>query len=289
LHCGKKSSGPPPLPRRAYTLKRRGSQGALRVVLRSPSCPLMLGDCKGNDDDGRHHDMVNVMAKKDGEERSKIPENNKNDNNLAQTQSSRPESLSSVYSRSLSGDDPEPPTAIISPTTCTLPIPKASGRKQQAFQRQNPDIALHANAKSNVERYPLYPGRFATRPASGPAAGRRPPVRSSQRCYHPGSRPSSNNDNGRALVRNHFPGPGHHHVKRNPATDQILPSHRLPVARAMSGFGDVRDWSADCAGGGGGGVGNGGGSSWAARCGLPPLPVGRATFGGDCCCCSHCF
>jgi hypothetical protein len=323
LHSYKKSSsGPPPPPRRAYTLKRRGTQGTLRVVLRSPSCPLMFGDHKEIFDEKV---IVKVKAKEDSK-----PSNAIINKSLIRTLSLGAESISSVYSRSLSGEDPEP-AAKIAPRTPIPATSTATNRYQPRsyHQHQLPGIsnprtssALKEIPPQNPQYRPFRPARPSSGPAPGPrpqSGARPPPVRyhhhnphhhyQQQQQHHQYQyrhQPGSNNNN-RIIVRNHFPGPGHdpgyhqwnrktasaeemrsggrlpgpgHHHQRNRKTasaEEIrCRNSRLPVARAVSGFGDVRDWSH---GGGHGGFVSGEmiiGSGWATRCGLPPLPVEKA-------------
>jgi hypothetical protein len=271
LHGKKSSSGPPPPPRPAYTLKRRGSQGTLRVVLRSPSCPLMVGD---HSEDISHNKAAQV--KKDDSNTSK-PIVNKP---LARTQSLSAESISSIYSRSQSGDDPEP-TKITHRTTNPATTTTIDRNLRPYQQQQIPGI-LNLRATLAFQQGLLNPRQAPSRPASRP----RP---------QSGARPgSSDNGNGRILVRNHLPGPGHQRDRKTASAEEVRSrsrsrSSRLPVTRAVSGFGDVRDWS----GGGGGAVASGemmgggtaqpghmrgNGSGWAARCGLPPLPVEKARY-----------
>jgi hypothetical protein len=304
LHSYKKSSsGPPPPPRRAYTLNMRGSQGTLRVVLRSPSCPLMLGDHKEDIFD----EEVKVKAK--AKEDSK-PSNAIVNKPLARTLSLGAESISSVYSRSLSGDDPEPMTTIaprttIPATTTTTNRPQPRPYHQHQLPGvSNPHTATKTSSLKEIPpQNPRYRPFRPERPSSGPAPGPRPqsgarppPIRchqhyqqQQQQHHHQHQHQHQHqpgNNNNRILVRNHFPGPGHdprHHRQRSRKTAnaeeiRCRNSGRLPVARAVSGLGDVRDWGAG-AGGGTRGVGIGEtmvGSGWAARCGLPPLPVERA-------------
>jgi hypothetical protein len=332
LHSYKKSyssSGPPPPPRRAYTLKRRGSQGTLRVVLRSPSCPMMLGEHREDIFDEK------VIVKVKAEEDSK-PSNAIINKSLVRTLSLGAESISSVYSRSLSGEDPEP-TANIAPRTTSIPATTTTNNRYQPrpyHQHQLPGIPNPHTATSSLPKIPPQNPQYRpfrpARPSSGPAPGPRPqsgarppPIRyhhhnpshhyQQQQHQHQHQHQPGNNNNGnnnRILVRNHFPGPGHdpkHHQRgrKTASAEEVRsggrltgPGHdprhhqrnrkaasaeeircrnsRLPVARAVSGFGDVRDWSH---GGGHGGFVSGEmvvGGGWAARCGLPPLPVDRA-------------
>jgi hypothetical protein len=287
LHSYKKSSssGPPPPPRRAYTLKRRGSQGTLRVVLRSPSCPMMLGE--------HREDVASEKAKVKAKENSK-PNNTIVNKPLARTLSLGAESISSVYSRSLSGEDPEPtkritPRSTIPNTTTTTATNQTQPRPHQ---HQLPNIP-NQRIPSALQNPPLKPQYHTFRPAPGPrpqSEARPPPPRRYhhhhqyyQQHHQPGN---YNNNSNRILVRNHFPGPGHglgHHQRnrKTASAEEIrCRTSRLPLARAVSGFGDVRDWGAGGGRGGGGGVGGEMmvGSGWAARCGLPPLPVERARF-----------
>jgi hypothetical protein len=283
LHGKKSSSGPAPPPRRAYTLKRRGSQGTLHVVLRSPSCPMMLGNHHKED---TNHDKV-VQVKKEENKPSNFIINEP----LARTMSLGAESISSVYSRSLSGDDPEP-TTNDTPRT-TIPTATANSRNPRPYHHQT--SSFNPRTSSMPSQHPLYarqpPFRPTSRPVSGPrpqSAARPPPIRYHQhhRQRHPGSNEDNNNNN-RILVRNHFPGPGHNHQRnrKTASAEEVRTrsrsrSSRLPVARAVSGFGDVGGWSGVVAAyghGRGNGIGNGS-SDWAARCGLPPLPVDKARF-----------
>jgi hypothetical protein len=301
LHSYKKSSsGPPPPPRRAYTLKRRGSQGTLRVVLRSPSCPLMLGDHK--EDIFDEEVEVKVKAKEDGK-----PNNAIVNRPLARTLSLGAESISSVYSQSLSGDDPEPTTipsrtTIAATTTTTNRYQPRPYHHHQLPGVPNPrtTIATTSSLQETPLQNPQYHPSRPARPSSGPTPGPRPqsgarppPIRyhhhhQHQQHHQHQHHPNDNDNNNRILVRNHFPGPGHdprhHHQRHNRKTAsaeeiRCRNSRRLPVARAVSGFGDFGDWR-----GGGGGETRVGttremmmvGSGWAARCGLPPLPVERA-------------
>lgn len=298
LH-GKKSSSsdPAPPPQRAYTLKRRVSQGTLRVVLRSPSCPLMLGD---------HHGKIidtDNVKKQDSKPNNAILLIN---TPLARTLSLGAEFISSVYSRSLSGEDPEP-TKTATPRFTIPATTTITTREQQQHphHRQTSSFNLRTSSMSpqpppHTKQPPYRHYRPTSRPVSGPrpqSAARPPPIRyhNPHNSYQPANNDNANN---RILVRNHFPGPGHHHNhqrnKKTASAEEIRTRNRssgngrLPSTRAVSGFGDVREWS-------GGGVVSGemmvGGasqghrrgdwhvrrydSSWAARCGLPPLPVER--------------
>ena len=302
LH-GKKSSssGPAPPPQRAYTLKRTGSQGTLRVVLRSPSCPMMLGEHNENIADAK----MEIVVKDERKPKNAILLINKP---LARTLSLGAESISSVYSRSLGGDDPEPASTKITPW---FTIPAATTTTSQEQQRrpyhhQTPSFNPRTTSLPSqpviktIRQPPFRPYRPTSRPVSGPrpqSAARPPPIRYHN--HHSSYQYVSNDNQNRILVRNHFPGPGHQHQRnrKTASAEEIRTrnrgsgSGRLPAARAVSGSGDVREW-------GGGGVGSGemmvGGaahghrrgdghvhrndSSWAARCGLPPLPVERARF-----------
>jgi hypothetical protein len=241
LHVKKSSLGPAPPPRRAYTLKRRGSQGTLHVVLRSPSCPMMLGDHHKED---INHDKV-IQAKKEDSKPTNAVLINKP---LARTLSLGAESISSVYSRSLSGDNPEPTTHITPRATNSTATATANNRNPRPYHHQTPGFNLRTS--SLPPQPPLHtrqhPFRPTSRPASGPrpqSAARPPPVR----YHHYHHQPVNNNANtDRILVRNHFPGPGHNHQRnRKTASAEKVRnrnrsgSGRLPITRAVSGFGEV--------------------------------------------------
>ena len=259
------SSGPPPPPRRAYTLKRRGSQGTLRVVLRSPSCPLMLSDRYTGHND--FHEKGKSKSKHDGEHCNATV-----DNPLARTQSLSAESLSGVYSRSLSDDDPDPETMVAGTTSTTVSAaPALTAWNQRACrqEQQRAPVVIDPSVTSIVEYTPLRtmhaPWRSALALRSGGG------VRASAAASKFGFEHRSSSSSSSAL-RNHFPGPGHH-GQRNTVGKEIQ-SGRLRATRAVSGFGDVRVWGGSSDGISGGVVSDElNGSSWAARCGLPPLPV----------------
>ena len=283
LHCKKSSSlGLAPPPRRAYTLKRRGSQGTLRVVSRSPSCPMMLGEHK--------EDLVIEKVVGAEVEEDRNPSNTIINKPLAHTLSLGAESISSVYSRSLSGDDPEP-TTIVAPLTATttaiIPITTTNRTQQRPHQHQIPGLNPRKSSTLQIPpRNPIQtPFRPTSRPAPGPRpqSGARPPP---MKYHHRHHQPQLGKDtNSRPLAKNYFPGPGHHHHQRNRkiasaeevrSRDGRSVSGRLPIARAVSGFGDVRGWNRDGSDGSGGrGAVSGqmmvAGSSWAERCGLPPF------------------
>jgi len=250
------SSGPPPPqplpPRRAYTLKRRGSRGTLRVVLRSPSCPLMFGgelkEQEGNLDDDDDDD--------------KYVNNAINNPLLARPRSPSAESLSSVYSRSLSGDDPdlkpffreETETEPAAAAASTMTVSGRQNHQQQQQQQQVPPDSIEpprTSSSSTARTIPL-PLRPIQPPSSRPRRALRPPQSGGgPRAHAPSSR-SSHHHQPRNL-KNTSSGLGGHQVQMKMTTTSTgeeaeqQNGSRLPVARAVSGFGDVRDWS--CGGG----------------------------------------
>jgi hypothetical protein len=249
LHGKKSSSGPAPPPRRAYTLKRRGSQGTLKFVLRSPSCPMILGDHHRED---LNHDKVLQAKKEDSKPNNPILINKP----LARTLSLGAESISSVYSRSLSGDDPEP-TTNITPRTA-IPATTTTTVREQRRPYHNQTASFNLRTSSLPPQPPFHtsqpPFRPTSRPASGPrpqSAARPPPIRYHHHHQHQQQHPaSSDNNHNRILVRNHFPGPGHNNQRnrKTASAEEVRNrsrsgSTRLPVTRAVSGFGDVGDWS----------------------------------------------
>lgn len=173
---------------------------------------------------------------------------------LARTQSLGAEPLSSVYSRSQSGEDPEPNLET---------APKTTGRRQQqpsVWQQQTPGI--NPRVTSIVKQTPLHPTQPPSRPAPGPWPG-------GARAH--ASRTSYQPRNSSSALKNHFPGPRHQGQMKTMGEE--VRSGRLPITRAVSGFGDVRNWSGGGSGESGGETVGGNGGAWAARCGLPPLPV----------------
>lgn len=176
-------------PKRMYTLRRKNSRRPLRVVQYGPTSA---------------NDKLHTLDR-----------------------STSGESLSSIYSRSVSGDSPDPSSRPV--------VRKASSQ------------LLNASAALTIGRHnPLHDNQPSTR--SGKVD--RPRMQSKLR---------------------------EDHTSQTIDPRMNRPS-RLPIVRAVSTFGNVRDWetgkACDAKS-----VRSGRVSTWTERCNLPPLPVEKARDG----------